>query len=499
MERHPDVQPMTNSHLVLHGFDYLEPVSVEEAVALLMRYAGKARVMAGGTDLVVMMKMERVKPAAIVNITKIPGLNQIEADAQAGTLRIGALTSIHTIAGHPLVQAAFPCLAEACSAFGSTQVEVMGTIGGNLCNGSPAGDTAPALLVLGAQLTLIGPHGSRSLPLEEFFLSPGKTALQPGELLVEITLPLNSADARPAASVFLKVARVAADLAKASLAVQLSRQGGRITGIRLAAGAVAPKPIRLPAAEAVLVGRTMTSELFAEAGRVAAQEITPIDDLRSTARYRRQIINAMVQDGLAAAWERAGEGLAETAHSQFESHYLPTNGLKTQPPIGELHAGERQEIELTVNGRRVKLWVTPNDLLLNVLREQLELTGTKYACGIGECSACTVQIDGKPTLSCLVLAVSAAGKEVITIEGLQDAATGDLDPLQAAFIEQTAFQCGYCTPGVLMTAKSLLREVPQPSEEQVRHYLRGNNCRCTGYASIVRAVLSAASPLDGSD
>jgi carbon-monoxide dehydrogenase small subunit len=133
----------------------------------------------------------------------------------------------------------------------------------------------------------------------------------------------------------------------------------------------------------------------------------------------------------------------------------------------------------------------PNELLLNVLREQLELTGTKYACGIGECSACTVQIDEKPMLSCLVLAVSAAGRKITSVEGLQDPLTGDLDPLQEAFIDNTAYQCGYCTPAMIMTAKSLLTETSHPSEGQVRHYLRGNMCRCTGYASIVRAVLDA--------
>jgi carbon-monoxide dehydrogenase small subunit len=125
-----------------------------------------------------------------------------------------------------------------------------------------------------------------------------------------------------------------------------------------------------------------------------------------------------------------------------------------------------------------------------VLREKLQLTGSKYACGIGECSACTVQIDGKPVLSCLILAVSAAGKEIVTIEGLQDSATGALDPVQEAYIDLTAFQCGYCTPGLIMTTKALLNEFPNPSEEEVRHYLRGNHCRCTGYASIVRAVMS---------
>jgi carbon-monoxide dehydrogenase small subunit len=152
---------------------------------------------------------------------------------------------------------------------------------------------------------------------------------------------------------------------------------------------------------------------------------------------------------------------------------------------------EQHLIELTVNGTSHQFRVMPNELLLNVLRERLALTGTKYGCGIGECGACTVQLNGAPALACLTLAVTADGSEVNTIEGMQSA-DGTLHPLQDAFIEHQAFQCGYCTPGMLMMSKSLLEEVPSPNEDDVRAYLRGNRCRCTGFASIVRAVLSCA-------
>jgi len=484
----PHAQNITNSHLLVQEFDYREAASVEEAVALLGEYGGRARLLAGGTDLMVMMKMERVTPAAVVNINKIPGLAEIKADPRDGSLHIGALATIHTLHNHPLVQSGYPGLAEACASFGSTQVEAMGTLGGNLCNGSPAADTAPVLLVLGAQLVLAGPLGRRILPVEKFFLKPGKTALQPDEMLTEIILP---APAPGSTTVFLKAARVAADLAKASLAILFARQGTTITAARIAMGSVAPTPIRLERAEALLAGQAYTPELAAEAGRIVSEDISPIDDNRSTAWYRRRIASAMTQDGLAAAWERAGESRAAPAAD------FPSNGHRTLAPTSEVRAGERKEIELHVNGRKARVWVAPNELLLNVLRERLELTGTKYACGIGECSACTVQIDGKPMLSCLVLAVSAVGKEIVTVEGLADPGTGALDRVQEAFIDSTAFQCGYCTPGLLMTTKSLLAEIPQPSEDQVRQYLRGNICRCTGYASIVRAVLDAAEKVTG--
>jgi carbon-monoxide dehydrogenase small subunit len=147
------------------------------------------------------------------------------------------------------------------------------------------------------------------------------------------------------------------------------------------------------------------------------------------------------------------------------------------------------DVDLTVNGARQHLSVKTNELLLNVLRERLHLTGTKYGCGIGECGACTVHLDGMPTLACLTLAVAVDGHEVTTVEGLQGG-DGGLDAVQDAFIEHAAFQCGYCTPGILMMTKRLLEEMPSPSEDDIRDYLKGNRCRCTGYAAIVRAVES---------
>lgn len=151
------------------------------------------------------------------------------------------------------------------------------------------------------------------------------------------------------------------------------------------------------------------------------------------------------------------------------------------------------EIEITVNGRKRRFDVEPNKLLLNLVRDELYLTGTKYGCGIGECGACTVLLDGEAVLSCMVLAVDADGKCVETIEGVAD---GDkLDPIQEAYIEEGAIQCGFCTPGFIMTTKVLLKENPDPSEAEIREYLKGNYCRCTGYVNIIKAVQSAAKKL----
>jgi carbon-monoxide dehydrogenase small subunit len=139
--------------------------------------------------------------------------------------------------------------------------------------------------------------------------------------------------------------------------------------------------------------------------------------------------------------------------------------------------------------------VEPNKLLLNLVRDDLYLTGTKYGCGIGECGACTVHLDGEAVLACMVLAVDADGRRVDTIEGVADG--NKLDPVQEAYIEEGAIQCGFCTPGFVMTTKALLAENPDPSEAEIREYLKGNMCRCTGYVNIVKAVQSAAEKIRG--
>ncbi len=150
----------------------------------------------------------------------------------------------------------------------------------------------------------------------------------------------------------------------------------------------------------------------------------------------------------------------------------------------------KQIITLRVNGEAREVMVEPRDILIDVMRNQLGLTGTKKGCGVGDCCTCTVLMDGRPVLSCLMLALSCQGKEILTIEGLEK--DGRLDPLQQAFIDHGAVQCGYCTPGMILTAKALLAEKPRPTQEDIRQGMSGNLCRCTGYVKIVDAVQSVA-------
>ena len=467
-----------NSHLLAHAFDYVRPSSIDEA-ATLLRSDPSAALLAGGTNLLVDMKLERVAPSSVIDITNLPELSGVAIED--GSLGIGALTRIRDLALSEPVWTHAACLADAAASFGSTQIMMMGTLGGNIANGSPASDTVPSLVVLGAEADLAGPDGTRTALVADLLDAPGRIAVERGGMLTRIRIP-----AAPAGtgSAFLKLSRVRADLAKVSVAVRIVRDGERMMNVRIALGSVGPTVLRAKRASDHLSGRKWHPDALLEAARMAASEIQPIDDVRSTADYRRKAAIALVHDALQIAWARASDGIAVLPRGRTADSTGP-DGLSACGPI-RVARDERTTITLIVNGHRETLDVTPNELLLNVLRERLELTGAKYGCGIGECGACTVWLNGQPVLGCLVLAVSADGGSVCTIEG--EAVDGELSVLQKAFIEENAFQCGYCTPGMIMMSKKLLEEIPQPTEDEVRDYLKGNHCRCTGYASIVRAI-----------
>ena len=471
----------TNSHLLVHRFAYLRPATLADAISALAQHGEGAQIMAGGTNLIVDMKLEKASPTVVVDLSGLHELAGIREEA--GMIRIGALTPIHALATSALLWEKATALAEAAAAFGSTQIAMRGTIGGNVCNGSPASDTVPALLVLEAEATLVSADGERTVAVGDLLKEPGTTRVRTSEILREFRFP---AAGNETTSAFLKLSRVRADLSKVSAAVRLVRDGDRIGSVRIELGSVGPTVVRARKAEVVLAGQALTAELALRAGEQARDEIQAIDDVRSTADYRRRAAQALVHDCLLVAWERTATEVAAVPRGNVE--------LSVVSPVGEslqLVPDEQARIRLTVNGVRRELDVLPNELLLNVLRERLELTGTKYGCGIGECGACTVWLNGEPVLGCLVLAASADGGDVRTVEGLA-ASDGTLDPLQQAFIDENAFQCGYCTPGMLMMTKKLLEEIPEPTEDEIRDYLKGNRCRCTGYSSVVRAVARAS-------
>ena len=263
---------------------------------------------------------------------------------------------------------------------------------------------------------------------------------------------------------------------------------GVVTLARIALGSVAPVIVRSPGAEQALVGAALNDAVIASASRAAAEGIRPIDDLRGTAEYRRWTTGVMVKRALTALRDGDERRAAPLRPVGF--------GAAEQPVLADGHSlREGDPIEAVVNGIPV---ITRNgaDLtLLDWLRDVAgpasgsPLTGTKEGCAEGECGACLVFLDSEAALSCLTPAPRAHRAEIVTVEGL---ANGGLNPVQAAFCRTGAVQCGYCTPGFVMSATKLLEQLPDPTPEEIRSALGGNLCRCTGYYPIVQAVAEAA-------
>jgi xanthine dehydrogenase iron-sulfur cluster and FAD-binding subunit A len=466
---------------VLKNFEYCAPATIEEALTLLGR-AG-ARPIAGGTDLLIHMRAGMASPTSLVDLA---GLDLSYIRVEAGVIKIGAMTTIAKLLASKSVQGNFTCLAEAAEEFGAIQTRSMATLGGNLCSAVPSADLAPPLLVLAAQVRIAGRNGGRVLALEHFFSGPKKSVLAAGEILTEIEVPLPPP--RTGTS-FLKLGRrQAMTLAVVNVAalVSLAEDGRTVETVRIALGAVAPTPLRTKQAESIIQGQELSESLIEEAASTAAVEIAPISDLRATAEYRRDVSQVLVKRALLEAWRRA---LAANDHTRARGA-----GVEAQiPGAGQREArglAEEDYIELKVNGRSEQVKIKPQVLLADVLRDQLGLIGTKLGCGTGECGACTVLLDGQPINSCLMLAVQARHKEITTIEGL--GTPEDLHPLQAEFISHGAVQCGFCAPGMLLSAKALLDQNPSPTEHDIRLAIAGNICRCTGYVKIVESVRAAA-------
>jgi len=282
--------------LTLPKFDYLEARSVEEACSLLAEYRGKARPIAGGTDLLVSMKKREARPEYLINLKSIPDLNYISYAGES--LTIGALTTMHDIESSSIIRQRFPALADAAHKLGSPHIRNVGTIGGNLCNASPAAETAPSLIGLGAKAKISGIKGERVVPLEEFFAGPGESVLQDGEMLTEIQVPVPSPDTR---SVYLKLpARTAIDIAAVGVAViiTLDSQNKHIVDARVVLGAVAPTPIRARRAEDTMKGKAISRQLIEEASEAAAEESKPISDVRASASYRKEMVKVLTSRAL---------------------------------------------------------------------------------------------------------------------------------------------------------------------------------------------------------
>lgn len=280
--------------------EYFEPKSIDEALSLLTKHGTEAKVIAGGTDVMVDIKYKE-EPGCLINIKKIPGLTGIHENG--GSLRIGPLATIRELETNAILRDKLPVLWEAAHQFASLQVRNTATIGGNICRASPSGETLAPLLVLEASAKCAFSEGEQNQPFMKFFQGPGKSVLGGKGLLTEIDVPYPPAGSK---GVYLKHAvRGAMDIAMVGVAVLITPDAAKsnIQDVRIGLGAVAPTPVRAPKTEALLRGKPLTAALLKEAGALGATEASPIDDQRSSAENRRWIVEALTRRGLEQTWK----------------------------------------------------------------------------------------------------------------------------------------------------------------------------------------------------
>lgn len=464
---------------------FITATSIDQVIELLAQHQRAARLVNGGTDLLLEIERKVRTPQIVIDVSRIPGLDEITLDD--GVFHLGAGVTHNQVVAHRLLrERAFP-LVSACWQVGAPQIRNRGTIAGNLITASPANDTITPLWAMGAWVTLKSVRGEREVALDEFMRGVRHTDLEPDEMLTRISFPALKDNE---CGTFLKLGlRRAQAISVVNVAVVLGfEQSGienrksKIESAWITLGSVAPTIVSADEAQRFLVGETLEDHIIDEAARMAVQAARPIDDIRGTADYRREMVRVLV----ARALRQLRDG-TERAGMPAEPVLLWSKPNRQRSVVsGQLS----DEIETTVNGKTYRVKNANDKTLLRLLREDIGLNGTKEGCAEGECGACTVLLDGVAVMSCLVPAPRAHHAEIVTIEGLREGDT--LHPVQRAFIETGAVQCGYCTPGFIMSGATLLDEKAHPTRDDILQAFTGNLCRCTGYYKIIEAIEKAS-------
>jgi xanthine dehydrogenase iron-sulfur cluster and FAD-binding subunit A len=461
---------------------YINATTIDEVLNALSKRGERARIVAGATDLI--LELERGLRQGIdtlIDVTRIPGLDRITLD-EDGVIHLGPMVTHNHCVESKLIRERATPLARAAWEVGAPQIRNRGTVAGNLITASPANDTITPLMALGASVTLQSLNGTRKVPLEEFYTGVRKTVMQSDEMLVDISFPAMTSTQRGA---FIKLAlRRAQAISVVNVTVVLMLDADSVKAASITLGAVAPTIIHAPEAEAFLVGKNLTDDILEEAARLAMNASKPIDDIRGSAAYRREMVRVCTLRGLRSVRDGGSQfGVPEEA-------VLLWGKSSGNGALSEGQSFPESPIETNINGRKYVFKSGHDKTLLRLLREEGELIGTKEGCAEGECGACTVFLDGWAVMACLVPAPRAHGAEIVTVEGL--AQNGHLHPVQEAFIQDGAVQCGYCTPGFIMSAAKLYEEKASPTRNEIEQAITGNLCRCTGYYKIVQAMEHAA-------
>jgi xanthine dehydrogenase iron-sulfur cluster and FAD-binding subunit A len=461
---------------------YINAAAIDEVLQILEEQGTKARIVAGATDLI--LEIERGQRQGIdilVDVSRIPRLDQITLDDQ-GFIHLGPLVTHNHCAGSKLLrEMAYP-LARATWEVGSPQIRNRGTVAGNLITASPANDTISPLMALGAVVVLRSKHEERIVPLKQFYVGVRKTVMRPDEMLVDIIFPKMKKNQK---GIFIKYAlRRAQAISVINLTMIFEIEHSIINQASITLGAVAPVIIHAEEAEDYLTGRPWDEEIIEPTASLVMKAGKPINDLRSSARYRSEMIRTMVVRGMNCLF---------TGH---EEHPMPKNpillrGKDLSVTISSSSTiDEHSNILTRINGKTYTCSNVLDKSLLRLIRENALLTGTKEGCAEGECGACTIFLDGMAVMSCMVPAGRAHLAEITTVEGVGTA--DQLHPVQAGLIHEGAVQCGYCTPGFVMSGVKLLEEAPNPTRDEIRQAISGNLCRCTGYYKIIQGIEKAA-------
>ena len=436
-------------------FDYVRPDTVEEAVAILAEHGDDARILAGGQTLLAMLNLRVVEPVILVDITRIPELDvirEIDTHGQGGKIEVGAAVTQNRLMAWPALARKLPLLAAALPFVGHFQTRNKGTVCGSIAHADPTSEIPLSLAVLGGEVVLRSARGTRVLAADDFQQGMLATAREPDELITAVRFPVMSGGVG-----FREVARRHGDFAIVAVAAVV--EGA--SSIRVGVAGMADRP--------------------------AVRRIEADGACRHPRCDRAAGVGTRGLRGRARLGAHAARPLARHRSGRH----------RRGQAMRRVNKGERARLRLTLNGRKMSGEAEPRMLLSDFLRHVLGATGTHVGCEHGVCGCCTVLLDGTAVRSCLTLAVQAEGRAVTTVESLAGA-DGALSLLQQAFQNNHALQCGFCTPGILMSFTDFLERKPNPSEAEVVEVLSGHLCRCTGYAGIVSAVLEAANRRDKS-
>jgi aerobic-type carbon monoxide dehydrogenase small subunit (CoxS/CutS family)/CO/xanthine dehydrogenase FAD-binding subunit len=446
---------------------YHRPTRIEEAQQL----AGQgAAPLAGGTRLLAV-------DGSVPNVLDLVGLGLTGLRVEDEDLEIGAVTPLQDVVDSPSAYSTTAgLLPAACrAAVPSRLLRGMATIGGEAIHDDPDSELAAALLALNAVFVIAHPQEPRESPALRFLRAPGAD-LAGGGILRSVLIP-----GAPHGAALERAAVLPSSPPLVAVAVTTTFSGDKLARVRLAVTGLVTPPARFIEAESQLERTAGEEDVLERASSLVSDHAPFRDDAAAPAEVRRRVARPLVLRALRTALER-GRGREPAERPRLR----PLHPHRAPAPMPYFTSGR---LELNVNGRVLRAEAEARTTLMDLLRGA-GIFGVKAGCSTGRCGACTVLLDGRPVASCLTLAVRAQGRTVLTVEGLGTAERPH--PLQVAFAEAGASQCGFCTPGLVLGARALLEAVPNPTEDEVRDALAGL-CRCTGYAKPVAAVLAAAS------